>query len=420
MLILFDTDGRGPTRGRLFRRGVVLALVAALAVAGMLAKSSGTFDSDVEVTAILSDIGDGLPRNSDVKFRGVLVGTVEGVTTTDAGTEHRVAISLKPEYHHGIPRTVTARVVPSNVFAVSSVQLVDNGWAPALAPHAEIPQDRSLSTVKLQTALTRLREIIAATARAGADRTVGVLAAVAAATDRRGEDLVRAGAQLERITAELTAFMQPDGGPSMLSALSEAVRGLGAAAPDLLDALHHAVTSMRTVAEQRAALTDLITASSVTADTIGTAMDDHTDQIIDITTEFEPVVGIFADAGQEFAPIVVRLRRISDVWFTEFWDPEAQIGVGKLQLRSTPHIPYTRAQCPRYGEMAGPSCATAPEVVPQQPLPESMDPRSVPLPVLPPEVRELIGRLIGGGANAAESFLGGLLTNGPVVSGGAP
>ena len=38
-----------------------------------------------------------------------------------------------PRFAQHIPATVTARVVPSNVFAVSSIQLVDNGAAPAAA-----------------------------------------------------------------------------------------------------------------------------------------------------------------------------------------------------------------------------------------------------------------------------------------------
>src|SRR5262249_7613768 len=81
---------------------------------------------------------------------------------------------------------------------------------------------------------------------------------------------------------------------------------------------------------------------------------------------------------------------------------------------------YTRADCPRYGAQAGPSCATAPESIAAQPLPESMDPKKLPMPQLTPEVRELIERVLGGAGTSAETILGGLLTDGPVAPGPAP
>ncbi|NED70006.1 mammalian cell entry protein, partial [Streptomyces sp. SID10244] len=78
------------------------------------------------------------------------------------------------------------------------MQLIDNGSAPAIASGDVISQDTNASTVQFQTALSKLRAIVSATARAGSDRTVGMLAAVATATDRRGSDISRAGAQLDR------------------------------------------------------------------------------------------------------------------------------------------------------------------------------------------------------------------------------
>lgn len=417
MLILFDTDGRGPRPAQLLCRGCGFVVVVAFVVAALLARSTGVLDARIEVTALLSEIGDGLPEKSDVKFRGLLVGAVVGVTPGDRERPHRVRIALDPQFRAGIPRTVTARVVPSNVFAVSSVQLVDNGAAPPLPENAEIPQDRSRATVQLQTALTKMRDIVAATTRVGTDRTVGILATIAAATDRRGDKIERAGEQLEDIVAELGPLLRPDGGPSTLGALSDAVRGLTTAAPELLDALHRTVVPMRTLVEQQAELADLLTAGDNTFSTVGTALENNTGRIVDITTKLEPVLGVLADGSAEFGPVTVRLRRLSELWFAEFWDPEALTGTGKLQLRFTPHTPYTRADCPRYGDMAGPSCATAPEAVAPQPLPPWMDPRSVPVPPLPPELLEMIGRIVGGDANAAETLVGGLLTGTPAAGG---
>ncbi|MGW5375683.1 MlaD family protein [Nocardia sp. NPDC003999] len=419
MSILFEKDGRGPSALSLFARGLVLVVATVAVVTVLLMKSTGRFDDKVQVTALLEQLGDGLPARSDVKFRGMLVGTVAEVAPATGGP-NRVRLVLDPASAHRIPRTVTARVVPSNVFAVSSIQLVDNGPGPALPPHAEIRQDRSLSTVQLQTALTKLREIIASTARIGARNTVGVLAAVATATDRRGADLVAAGARLERITKEFDALLTPDGGPPTLTLLADAVRGLNASAPDLLDALHHALTPMRTFAEQNQQLVGLLSAGGTTLSTVGDALDRRTDQIVNVADQMGPVLHVFGAGAPAFAPIVVRIKTLSDLWFTEFWNEDSPRGRGKFQFRFTPHTPYTRADCPRYGQLAGPSCSTAPTDIPIEELPPAMDPRTYPPPpILPADLQDLIRRVLTGEANGAESILAPLLGDGPFPTGGA-
>ncbi|MEV0685438.1 MCE family protein [Nocardia sp. NPDC050378] len=420
--VIFEKDGRGPAGWNLLLRGVVVLVAVSAVVIALLMKSTGRFDEKVEVFAVLEQLGDGLPARSDVKFRGMLVGIVAGVTPARAGTANRVRLLLDPVAAQGVPRTVTARVVPSNVFAVSSIQLVDNGPGPVLTANTEIRQDTSLSTVQLQTALTKLREIIAATARVGSSGTVGVLAAVAEATDRRGDDLVGAGARLERITREFDALLTPDGGPPTLTLLADSVRGLNAAAPELLDALHQAVVPMRTVAEQHDQLAGLLTAGGTTLGTVGATLERRTDQIGQVMHQMGPVLDVFAAGSPSFSQIVVSIRKLSDLWYQEFWNADNPRGRGKFQFRLTPHTPYTRADCPRYGELAGPSCATAPVSVPLEEVPPVMDPRSYPVPPeltagLPPEITALIERALGGAHNGAEAVLTPLLADGPLPMG---
>ncbi|MFD4459076.1 MlaD family protein [Nocardia sp. NPDC058480] len=422
MSVLFEKDGRGPAGWLLLLRGVVVLVAVTALVTVLLMKSTGRFDEKVEVTAVLEQLGDGLPARSDVKFRGMLVGIVDGVTPANGGTANRVRLLLDPVAAQGVPRTVTARVVPSNVFAVSSVQLVDNGPGPALTAHSEIHQDTSLSTVQLQTALTKLREIIAATARIGNADTIGVLAAVAEATDRRGGDLVGAGARLDRITKEFDALLTPDGGPPTLTMLADSVRGLSAAAPELLDALHQAVVPMRTFAEQHDELAGLLTASGTTLGTVGATLDRRTDQLTGIVHQMGPVLDVFAAGSPSFSQIVVSIRKLSDLWYAEFWNADSPRGRGKFQFRLTPHTPYTRADCPRYGELAGPSCATAPTSVPIEEVPPVMDPRTYPTPPelageLPSEIKTLIEQALGGTHNGAEALLAPLLADGPLPMG---
>ncbi len=277
-----------------------------------------------------------------MKFRGVLVGTVQSVDAATGDGPNVVHMALDPIHAQSIPSTVTARVVPSNVFAVSSVQLIDNGAAPPPLPaNAQIPpQDESLATVQLQTALTKLREIAAATARVGTEQTLGVLAAVAEATDRRGDDIVEAGAQLERIVREIGTVVEPGGGPSTLDALTGAVAGLHESAPELLDALHHSIAPMRTLAEKDAALSAFLFSGANTLGTIETAFANNTDRMIGLTTQLEPVLGVLADGSPSFSQIVISMDSITRKWFQTF-QPDGQLnGVGKFvfQLTPAPHV----------------------------------------------------------------------------------
>lgn len=342
-------------RQLLVRGGAALALVAVL-TAGLLIKSTGVLDRYVNVIADLHNVGDGLPPRSDVKYRGVLVGAVDEVTPSAGTQPNRVRVRLKPMYARSIPATVTARVVPSNVFAVSALQLVDHGPGAPIREGGHIAEDTRLPTVLFQTTVNKLRQILTAAGRGREDNTVGILAAVGAATNHRRAELLTSAAQLDRMLDQLNAIVATDQGPSTVSALVQAAHGLSQTAPDLVDALHQAVRPMQTLAEKREQLRTFIGAGVQTTGTTVRSLHNHTDQLIQITTDLTPVLGVLADNAQHFVPITRRITRFSDTFFREVWDPELATAKGRVNLSFTPSYTYTRADCPRYGELKGPSC----------------------------------------------------------------
>lgn len=371
-----DLDGRGPSDQQLLAYGVTVLLVVAAVTGTLLLKSTGRLNDYVRVVAELVNVGDGLPQRSDVKYHGLLVGAVDNVVPATYGKPNYVHINLKPEYAGQIPATVTARVVPSNVFAVSSVQLVDRGQGAGIRNGAHIREDTELSTVIFQTTISKLRDILAATGRGREDHSVGILAAVGAATENRRVKLLTAGAQLTRVLGELNAIVATDPGPTTVSALLDATRGLQSTAPELVDALHDAVRPMQTLAEKRAQFLSLVTGSTHTFGVSRQAFDNHTDQLIEMTQNLTPALGVFAINSDKFLPIFTRLKRLSDKFFEEVWDPELDTGNMRVNLALTPTYTYTRADCPRYGELKGPSCFTAPEIAVRADLPEVLLPQN--------------------------------------------
>jgi ABC-type transporter Mla subunit MlaD len=382
----FEPDGRGATDRQLLGCGAAL-LVAAVLISGLLlVKATGRLDSYVRVVAALVNVGDGLPQRSDVKYHGVLVGMVNDVTPAANGAPNYVQIDLNSMYAASIPASVTARVVPSNVFAVSSVQLVDRGAGPAIRAGDKISEDTELPTVLFQTTISKLRDILAATGRGREDKTVGVLAAINAATENRRGALLASGAQLNRLIDQLDATVATEPGPSTVSALIDATRGLQQTAPELVDALHEAIGPMQTLVEQRAQLTALIDGGLHTVGTTRTALDNHTDQLVKITGNLTPVLGQLADTSKNWVPAFVKLNGLVDKFFNEVWIPERDIGNMRVNLSFTPSSTYTRADCPQYAGLKGPSCFTAPLVPTRPELPDVLVPQNYqpPKDLMPP------------------------------------
>ncbi|WP_405137765.1 MlaD family protein [Nocardia sp. NBC_01388] len=420
----FDPDGRGPSRLRLLLTGIGFALVLTVAAGTMIANSRGTFRSTVPVTAEMANVGDGLPPKSDVKFQGVRVGLVTAVTPAAGAEMNDVRIELDPHFAQSIPRTVTARVVPSNVFAVPSVQLVYNGAGPAVTAGSHITQDRSLATVRLQTSLDQLHRILAAVGREDADTAVGMLTTLARATEGRGSAVENAGAQLREIVTQLRQVVSVQEAPSTLDSLSAAIHEIRTATPDLLDALNHSIVPMQTLAQERAKLTALLSGGLRTFGTVGDALDHNTDRLIDITTNISPALGAFGDGAAHFPQISASVTRLNTL-FNELWNPGTQLITPKVIVQLTPNRQYTTADCPRYGALAGPNCGNPDTPAPIGSLPSSLDPRNFDPPsslapaigpVGSPQEQQQIADILGGKPNAAADILFGPLARGTSVT----
>jgi len=356
----FDANPRSPSNRRLFLYGAVFIVIAAVAAVLAVAKSNGRFDNIVRIDIELVNIGDGLPERSDVKFRGVLVGSVTDVTPSENGRPNVVSVNLKPQYASGIPNTVTARVVPSNAFAVSAVQLVDNGSdSGPLRSGSLVHEDKTLPTVLFQNVLAKLRELLAAVGRKPDANSVGVLSAFGQATHGRGQQLTDAGHQLNQILAQLNTVVSPDDtGPSTLSALTAAAEGLRRVSPELFDALDSSIRPMQTVAEKRWELASFLSGGLHTTGTLGDAFDHQTNRLIAISTELTPALGLIADHAGEFHGISTRMQTLANKFYGA-WDPNRKVFVGHAVVGFTPTRTYIHADCPRYGALAGPSCQTA-------------------------------------------------------------
>ncbi|MEV0294264.1 MCE family protein [Nocardia sp. NPDC050710] len=385
--MIIDPSGRGPTMRQLLIAGVCGLVVFALILGFLMARYRGYFVPKVNVVANLTTTGDGLPAQADVKFRGVLVGAVDKVEVADKGALQEVQIELKPEFAEGIPANVTARVVPSNLFAVTSVELVFNGPADNYLHEGSVIEEDP-SQVALQDTLTTVQRILDAIDPVQFGRVLGTLSQ---ALDGSGRV---PGSTVERLDRWILSVDEsiPDLGV-MLGDFSASFHALNQSAPELLDVLGSSVQTASTIADRRNELVALITGASGTVDTVNELFARNPDVGKQVTAGTSETFGALAADPQAITQAVINLGDSTAKLNTVFhWGPQKQM-VWNLGLTFTPYQPNTVADCPRYGDLAGPSCFTAPAEAELPPLPEQLRPRSlasaaglppvVPMPGLP-------------------------------------
>ena len=359
----FDHDPRGSTDRKLGVIGLCFAVIASFAAVLMVVKSQGKLDDFVRVELKLINIGDGLPERSDVKFRGVIVGMVSGVTPSQHGQPNVVHVNIQPQFAAQIPDNVTARVVPANIFAVSAVQLVQNGdGARPIRSGDVVLEDQTLPTVLFQNVLAKLRQLLKAVGQSPDANNVGVFAAISEATHGRGQKLTDAGHDVNAIMQQLnTVVKSDDTGPTTLSALKAAAESLRTVSPDLFTALDSSVQPMRTFAEKRTQLTNFLSGGLNTTGTLGDAFEHQSDRMIQVSTGLTPGIGVLADHAGEFHGVSTRLQALANKIYDEGVNQDTGHIIWKAVISMNPSRQYTRADCPRYGAMEGPSCKTAPE-----------------------------------------------------------
>lgn len=350
---MFDVGGRSPTLSTLVLRGLCVLLTMSAIAGALLARYTGIWRDTVDVVAVLPSLGDGLPQNADVKFRGVLVGAVAGVDSVAAGTT-TVTIRLHPARAETIPNTVTARVVPSNIFAVSSIELVDTGPGSGIESGSIITGDSSRETLELQTAMTSLRNVLTAI---DPEKSSSVLTTLADSLDGRGESIGTSMSTASRYLTTLRAEI-PDL-TADIDLLDASIGSLSRTAPQLLDTLESSLVPAATLVDKRAQLAAFLTSAAGATSGLDAALAPNLSGAISLVRDLDPVMGALAVNGDDLPAGVRAFGQTLEGFNKAFTGPNGRL-IWSIDITATPFTPYTREDCPRYGDMAGASCTTAP------------------------------------------------------------
>jgi phospholipid/cholesterol/gamma-HCH transport system substrate-binding protein len=334
-------------RRRLYGVGFICMIVALIALS--IAFYNKTFTKVVTVTLKTDHTGNQLIKASDVKERGIIVGTVRKVRSQGEGAI--VTLALDPSRASIIPSNVSAQILPKTLFGEQYVAL----QLPANpARHIEngdvIPQDRSKAALEISTVLGDILPLLQAVKPAELNAT---LTALATALKGRGEQL---GQTLVHLDKYLTA-LNPEV-PQLvddLKKLGQVAVQFNDAAPDVIATLDNLKTSSKTLVDKKAALDNLLTTATNTSNIVSSFLAANEQRIITLTGTTDKVYNLLNEYSPEFGCLFAGLNELNTRATNSIVNNQIQLSA-QLNIQPPNLGPYKPGQQPKLITGLGPHC----------------------------------------------------------------
>lgn len=388
------------------RRLLGIVFIAAM-VGGVtlsVAMFNKSFTDFVRVTLQADKVGNQLQVMSDVKVRGLIVGSVEEITPTAAGSE--LTLRLDPESADLVPADVSARFLPKTLFGERfvSLEIPQGQGGPKLGDGDIIPQDRTSAAVELEQAFEHLLPVLQAVQPQKLNST---LTAISSALEGRGEPLGETLSELGAYVGELNPHV-----PALqnnLRQLAEFSDNVSDVAPDLVQTLTNLTTTSQTIVDQQQNLQALFGSLTNASMDLQSFLEANSANLINFGESARPTVELLAKYAPEYPCVIGQMADAV---------PEIDRALGKGTdepgLHATIEItanrgPYKPGQDePEFNDTRGPRCYDLkdfPQPFPQHPPDGPIDDGSVPPPaaraanqgIQPPASNADAGGYNGGG-----------------------
>jgi phospholipid/cholesterol/gamma-HCH transport system substrate-binding protein len=236
--------------------GMIVFLVTVLTLTWM--QFRGSFEEKTQLTVLSGRAGLSMDPGSKVTFNGVPIGRLASidVVTVDDNPEAKLILDVKPQYLKLIPRNVTAELRATTVFG--------NKYISFLSPSNPSPERISPSTpIRAQGVTTEFNSlfetITAISEQIDPIKLNQTLTATAQALDGLGDKFGQSIVNGNDILSDLNPRM-----PQIrrdISGLADLGEVYADAGPDLFDGLTNAVTTARTLNDQRGNLDQALVAA---------------------------------------------------------------------------------------------------------------------------------------------------------------
>jgi phospholipid/cholesterol/gamma-HCH transport system substrate-binding protein len=337
-------------------RDFVIGLVYILVLAGLITVSimfyNKDFTSTVDVTLETGNVGTSLQKGADVEVRGVVVGSVSGISSNGQGGQ--IKLALDPGQAKTLPSNVTAQLLPKTLFGQRYVSLVvpENASTSHLSNGDVITPDRTSTSTELQDVFTHLLPVLQAVKPS---QLAATLAAVAESLRGEGASI---GQTIHTLSNYLREFAPKV--PTMVKDIqqfAQAARTYTEAAPDLVQALRNFTVTNQTLVKERAQFVDLLQTVTSSSNKLADFSETNSQNIITLARDSVPTLKVVAKYSSEF-PCLSRAL----VDFIPVMDSALGAGTNQPGLHVTLQVIPARARYfpgtdqPRFDATGGPTC----------------------------------------------------------------
>lgn len=266
--------------------GLLTMAILAATYGGFVSRGGSGYDHTAAVTVIVPARAGALDPGSSVRYRGVQIGTVEGIDAEpDTAT---VTLAMDPALLNTVPADVRVRLVPSTVFGSVIVELVPivGHTTEHLASGAVLEHDDSPENAQLYTALDKIDDTLTAVDPGAVNATLDTLAQALAG---RGDQL---GRTLEGVSELIGDVPTESGLGAGIDRAADTSSALAALAPDASATVRNAGVAGSTLSGNRDSLIRLLGGAATTSDTIAALLDDNRDRIITIIDNAAATLGV--------------------------------------------------------------------------------------------------------------------------------
>jgi virulence factor Mce-like protein len=309
-----------------------LALIAGL-IALSIAIYNKAFTDTVDVKLQTDYTGNSLLVDSDVKERGIIVGSVKAVHSTGDGAV--VTLALDPGRVRDIPSNVSAQILPKTLFGEQYVSLVippgcDVGQCTPIKANDVIAQDRTKDALEAQRVLGDLLPILKAVKPADLNIT---LTAVATALNGRGAELGDTLANLDGLLRQFNPHTQKL--VDDLNKLSQTADLYNSVAPQLEDMLKNLQVTNTTLVNRQAALDNLLKVATGTSGDFQSFLAANEDRLVRLVGTTDQMYNLLREYSPEDVCLVNGLAHLYDLASSAIQDHQINLSavfVGKSTI----------------------------------------------------------------------------------------
>ncbi|MDP9091675.1 MAG: MCE family protein [Actinomycetota bacterium] len=351
-------------RRRLLGVGYIVVIFGLIALS--VAFYNKAFTPTVVVKLHTDHTGNQLLTQSDVKERGIIVGSVRSVKSVGDGAI--ITLALDPARVRSIPDNVSAQILPKTLFGEQFVSLtVPDQPGPPIKAGATISQDRSAVALESEKVIGDLLPLLNAVKPAELNAT---LTAMATALKGRGAELGQTLASFDSYLKNLNSDASP--GTSYTKQLVNDLDKLGqlsvrlnADVPDLVATLDNLQTNAKTLIEKSVAFDSLLSTANTTSNIISSFLGDNEQRLITVVDTSQSIDSLLAQYSPEYTCMLTALTQLKA-------RGEKGISGGSIQLSAQLYLappgfgPYVQGNEPKIITGLGPNCFGMPN--PQVPF----------------------------------------------------